>query len=127
MFGKREVKHVPKPGMVGMTLKQEVAELLRAKARSANMGLNEYLTSILIAPALTSPQPSLGPSQQCMEDRPRTVLTRPIQASEKGLENDCFSKTGSYLWRARGDLNPGSPAPQASVLILARLRAQNIK
>ncbi len=26
-------------------------------------------------------------------------------------------------WRARGDLNPRSPAPQASVLIRARLRA----
>ena len=28
------------------------------------------------------------------------------------------------MWRARGDLNPGSPAPQASVLILTRPRAQ---
>jgi len=28
-------------------------------------------------------------------------------------------------WRARGDLNPRSPAPQASVLILTRPRAQN--
>jgi hypothetical protein len=28
------------------------------------------------------------------------------------------------FWRARGDLNPRSPAPKASALIQTRLRAQ---
>jgi len=53
---------MPKPGMTGICLKTEVAEILRAKAKAANMGLNDYLTSLL-----------LGPSQQCCEDRPGTV------------------------------------------------------
>ncbi len=28
------------------------------------------------------------------------------------------------VWRARRDLNPGSPAPEAGALVLARLRAR---
>jgi len=60
---------MPKPGMTGISLKQEVADLLRAKAKSANMGLNDYLTSILIGPSLSCQPPYQGPSQ----DRPRTV------------------------------------------------------
>ena len=59
---------MPKIGMTGICLKQEVADLLRAKAKSANMGLNDYLTSILI-----------GPSQPCFEDRPGTVPNPPAQ------------------------------------------------
>jgi len=38
---------MPKPGMTGLCLKTEVAELLRAKAREANMGINDYLTALL--------------------------------------------------------------------------------
>jgi hypothetical protein len=57
---------MPKPGMTGICLKDEVAELLRAKARAANQGLNDYLISLLMASAL-------GPSQQTIEDRPGTV------------------------------------------------------
>lgn len=41
---------MPKQGMAGLCLKQEVADLLRSRAKSANMGLNEYLTSMLIGP-----------------------------------------------------------------------------
>ena len=29
----------------------------------------------------------------------------------------------SIVWRARGDLNPGPPAPEAGALLLAELRA----
>ena len=32
----------------------------------------------------------------------------------------------SIVWRARGDLNPGPPAPQAGALILAELRALRV-
>lgn len=42
---------MPKPGMTGICLKTEVAELLRTKAREANMGLNDYLTAILMGPS----------------------------------------------------------------------------
>jgi len=54
---------MPKPGMTGICLKNEVADLLRNRARSAGMGLNEYLTNMLIGPALIQPQACSGPSQ----------------------------------------------------------------
>jgi hypothetical protein len=48
----------------------EVADILRAKAKAANMGLNEYLTNLLIAPSLSNiSTPASGPSQPCIEDR----------------------------------------------------------
>ena len=53
---------MPKPGMTGLCLKTEVANLLRGKAQNANMGLNDYLTNLL-----------LGQPQQHCEDRPGTV------------------------------------------------------
>ena len=70
---------MPKPGMTGICLKQEVADLIRARARSANMGLNEYLTNMLLGPSLEDQRPYLGPSQQCIEDRPGTVPSPPLQ------------------------------------------------
>ena len=53
---------MPKLGMTGICLKTDVADLLRSKAQAANMGLNDYLTSLLS-----------GPSQPYIEDRPGTV------------------------------------------------------
>jgi hypothetical protein len=47
---------MPKPGMTGACLKTEVAELLRAKAPEAKMGLNDPLTAILMS------YPSAGPA-----------------------------------------------------------------
>src|SRR3989337_1999481 len=61
------MKSMPKPGMTGITLKQEVADLLRTKAQRANLGLNDYLTSLL-----------LGPSQQCIEGRLGTAPSEQI-------------------------------------------------
>jgi len=61
---------MPKPGMTGLCLKQEVAELLRVKARSVNMGLNEYLTSLLLGPPLNQLQACSEPSQ----GRPNNIL-----------------------------------------------------
>jgi hypothetical protein len=75
-----ERTNMPKPGMTGICLKDEVAELLRAKARAASLGLNDYLTSILMAPALGPSQTLSGPSQQCIQDRPGTV-PQPITTS----------------------------------------------
>ena len=75
---------MPKPGMTGICLKTEVAELLRAKAREADMGLNDYLTSLLIVP-----------SQRCIEDRPGTVPNSPNQqyrTPEISLKQVAFSK-----------------------------------
>jgi hypothetical protein len=46
---------MPKPGMTGICLKTEVAELLRAKAKAAEMGINDYLTAILMETPLNGP------------------------------------------------------------------------
>jgi len=66
---------MPKPGMTGICLKDEVAQLLRAKAKAASLGLNDYLTSVLMAPPL-------GPSQACsgpFEDRPTQFFNESAQ------------------------------------------------
>jgi len=46
---------MPKPGMVGVSLKREVAQLLRAKAKEANMGINDFLTALLMEKSLNRP------------------------------------------------------------------------
>jgi len=46
---------MPKPGMTGICLKTEVAELLKAKAKEANMGINDYLTALLMEISSKSP------------------------------------------------------------------------
>jgi len=46
---------MPKPGMTGICLKTEVAEPLRAKAKEANLSLNDYLTTKLLGPSRDSP------------------------------------------------------------------------
>ena len=51
--------------MTGLCLKTEVANLLRSKAENANMGINDYLTSLILRDS--------GPSQHYNEDRPGTV------------------------------------------------------
>jgi len=38
---------LPKPGMTGICLRTEVAELLRAKAKEAQMGINDFLMVLL--------------------------------------------------------------------------------
>ena len=59
---------MPKPGYISITLKQDVAKLLKAKAESESIGINELLFKLL------------------SEDRPRTVLktsekTTPLQTN----------------------------------------------
>ena len=56
---------MPKPGMTGLCLKTEVANLLRSKAQTADMGINDYLTSLILRDS--------GPSQHHNEDRLGTV------------------------------------------------------
>ena len=46
---------MPKPGMVGVSLKREVAQLLRAKAKEANMGINDFLIALLMEKSLNRP------------------------------------------------------------------------
>ncbi|PMB74952.1 hypothetical protein C0195_00185 [Candidatus Bathyarchaeota archaeon] len=46
--GRRARAQIPKPGMTGICLKTEVAQLLRTKAKEAGMGINDYLTSLLL-------------------------------------------------------------------------------
>ena len=59
---------MPKQGMTGLCLKTEVADLLRSKAENANMGLNDYLTALLLGPSQSGEQPYTGPSW----DRPKS-------------------------------------------------------
>jgi len=42
---------MPKPGMTGITPRKEVAELLRTKAKQANMDINECLEATLTGPS----------------------------------------------------------------------------
>jgi hypothetical protein len=51
----RKVVVMPKPGMVGVSLKREVAQLLRAKAKEANMGINDFLIALLMEKSLNRP------------------------------------------------------------------------
>jgi len=46
---------MPKPGMTGICLKTEVAQLLRAKAKEAKMGINDFLTALLMEKPLNGP------------------------------------------------------------------------
>jgi len=107
---------MPKLGMTGICLKTEVANLLRDKAQNANMGLNDYLISLL-----------LGPSQPCIEDRPGTVpnpLTQQLISLLQALNQQtsqnqvAFTKsegmeTVGVNQRCGGwDLNPRRPTPE---------------
>ena len=51
---------MPKKGYTGISLKTEVAQLLRSKAKASNKGLNDYLTSMLIGPSLSTFENSAG-------------------------------------------------------------------
>jgi hypothetical protein len=64
---------MPKPGMTGLCLKNEVADLLRSKAKAANQGLNDYLISLLMAPSVGPSSACVGPSHPWSQDRPGTV------------------------------------------------------
>jgi hypothetical protein len=46
---------MPKLGMTGICLKTEVAQLLHAKAKEANMGINDYLTFLLMENPFNGP------------------------------------------------------------------------
>jgi hypothetical protein len=129
---------MPKPGMAGITLRKEVAELLRTKAKEANMGLNEFLETTLIGPSQSLQATTTGPS----EDSPRTVLqdieeqviTLPQalnqETSPNQTQNNAFSLSEGSLSEKRKFLvraprfEPGSSAWQADVLDQTRLRPQ---
>ena len=46
---------MPKQGYTGVCLKTEVAQLLRAKAKEANMGINDFLTALLMEKSFNGP------------------------------------------------------------------------
>ncbi|MEM2130354.1 MAG: hypothetical protein QXZ70_07130 [Candidatus Bathyarchaeia archaeon] len=54
---------MPKQGMTGLCLKTEVATLLRSKAENADIGINDYLTTLLLGPSQSGESPYTGPSQ----------------------------------------------------------------
>ena len=67
---------MPKQGMTGLCLKTEVANLLRDKAENADMGLNDYLTTLLLGPSQSGDQPYQGPSQPCLGAVPNLETTQ---------------------------------------------------
>jgi hypothetical protein len=98
---------MPKPGMTGLCLKQEVADLVRKRAHDTGQGLNDYLSGLL-----------LGPSLIHGEDRPGTVPTSvttsiptpiPIPNNQQ-TPNQTFSKETSSFGEAflerKGSLEP---------------------
>ena len=128
---------MPKIGMTGICLKTEVAELLRAKAKAANKGLNDYLTSLILR--------DLGPSQHHNEDRPGTVPNPPAQQlmsllqalnqqtspNQTELQKASIFQTPNYNPNAKlvrpPRFEPGSSAWQADVLDQTRLRPHIFK
>jgi len=108
---------MPKQGYTGLCLKREVAGLIRAKAREANMGINDFLTALL-----------LGPSQIHCWDRPRTV-PNPLTQQQTSLlqtlnqqnsqEQIAFIKregmetVGCHREVGLPGFEPGSGAPEA--------------
>jgi len=95
---------VPKIGMTGICLKTEVADLLRNKARAANMGLNDYLTSLL-----------LGPSQQCIEDCRGTV---PNHQDLETTQNQTLLQILLNLTQILNQNNPNqAPFPKISKMV----------
>jgi hypothetical protein len=114
---------MPKPGMTGITLKDDVAELLRKRAIAAGQGLNDFVTSML----MTS---SLVPSPQCSQDRPK--VSSPLEQTQNqapdpnGPQNDPqtpFSLSEGSLFAKRESsvvglpgFGPGSRAPEAHSL-----------
>ena len=98
---------MPKIGMTGLCLKTEVAELLRAKAKEANMGLNDYLTAMLMGPSLTMPPTFTGPSW----DRPSINTAAPLSQQQNNPFQAPIQKTTPIssgaggirtpVWRAR--------------------------
>ena len=71
---------MPKPGMTRITLKSEVAELLRQKAREADMKLNEFLLKILSGPSQN--RPNIG----------ATALNPAFRQSETDLKTGFFQE-----------------------------------
>jgi hypothetical protein len=95
---------MPKPGMIGLTLKKEVYNLLKIKAKEAGMGINQFLETLLLG-------------QGRSQDRP-TALYKP----PKGLEIGSISKT-EFL-AGPGGIEPPTLGLGGRCPILARPRAQ---
>jgi hypothetical protein len=111
---------MPKQGCTGLCLKREVAELLRAKAREAKMGINDFLTALL-----------LGQPQIHGWDRPRTV-PNPLTQQQISLlqtlnqkqsqKQTAFTKregmetVGCHRKVGLPGFEPGSRAPEAQSL-----------
>ena len=91
--------------MKGITLKAEVADLLRSKAREAGMGLNEFLLTILT----------------------RTVQQTNSIIQEKSLKSASFQKGNLKFWSLGRDLNPRPSPYQGDALTgLGHRGTQNI-
>ena len=88
---------MPKKGYTGICLKTEVAQLLRAKAKAANLGLNDYLTTVLIGPSQDSPRavPQISLNQTLNQK------TNPNLMGRAGFEPATFCTSSRCPNRAR--------------------------
>gem|GEM_PF-3243049 len=86
---------MPKPGYISITLKQDVAKLLKAKAESESIGINELLFKLL------------------SEDRPRTIkrsrliiymsftsMEKPVEVDRAGFEPATTRVQTGYSYQA---------------------------
>ena len=90
---------MPKIGMISLTLKKDVYDLLKAKAREAGMGVNQYLENLLIGQiGWLQDRPGTAPNQN------RTLTTEPISSP--------ILKNRQNFWWGCQDLNLGHGRPR---------------
>ncbi|MEM4732922.1 MAG: hypothetical protein QXD70_00130 [Candidatus Bathyarchaeia archaeon] len=111
---------MPKQGMTGLCLKTEVAELLRSKASAVNMGLNDYLTTLLLGPSQqpfgtvpnleTTKSPAQNPVQQPNLIQALISLLQALnqQQTPNQAPNSVFSLSEGSLLQKRNFLVPGA-------------------
>ena len=101
---------MPKPGYTQIIVSGNIRNKLEEIAKSYGFRtVNQFLEQSLDQRV----NPRVNPN----------YLIRDSHQMKTNFRSSFFLENKQEIWRARGDLNPGTPAPQASVLILARPRA----
>lgn len=109
---------MPKKGYTGISLKTEVAELLRSKAKQAGLGINDYLTALLLGPSWDRPATVLNPNNST-----QPTLSSQLQISPKQTafcKSTCETRPQQPVWCRGRASNPRLLGAQA---LLAPLRS----
>ena len=88
--------------MCGLTLKREIYELLKTRAKQAGMGINAYLERILLSGTIPG-QSQDSPAWQNVPPQTEPIL-------------NCFPKNQQFSWSPGRDLNPRPAAYEAAAL-----------